>query len=687
MKGRSFHPLSREVLVFRRGIFFLLTFLLAAGGSLLFYSGRVEPLTWMDPVLWGLFALLFFQISVGLVLSATGFFLAYGGGDRHDPLRQAAGDGAGREALPATAVLLPVYNEDVPRVIAGLRSMWESLGRTGCRDSFDFYLLSDSNQPEAMVREEEAWIGLTQELGAKDRIFYRKRRKSINKKSGNIADFCRRWGNHYRYMIVLDADSVMSGDLMVRLARAMEAFPKVGIIQTVPVMVFGDSLLRRVLQFTVQLCGPLFSLGSSYWQGSSANYWGHNAIIRVAAFMKHCALPALPVLDPAKRHILSHDTVEAALMRKAGYEVWLTAGEKGSYEESPPTLTDLLLRDRRWCKGNLQHAWFLAAKGINFANRLHIWFGLMAYLSSPLWLLFLALSAANAWTKERYVRVIEPDYQPFFLLFAITLAFLILPKLLGWLWTLPRARAFGGGVNMTVSLVLEILFSVLLAPILMIFHSFFVVEAILGVEEKWNLQNRNDQQLSWGHCVKAYGGVTVLGILSCLAARSLLPEYFWWFSPICFSWMCSIPLARWTSSVELGRRSREAGLFLIPEEREMPAELKQVREEQALLFHPERLEGLERVLLHPRANALHTALLRVWGRKNRQSPRQLQALWARILEEGPSAAKGAERYVLMWDLQGIQDFHDRIWRTPAAALPAEWKHCFSRLQRELGGSF
>ena len=311
-----------------------------------------------------------------------------------------------------------------------------------------------------------------------------------------MADFCRRWGKRYRYMIVLDADSVMSGPTLVRLVRAMEANPEVGILQTQPYMVLGTSLFRRVLQFSSHVYGALFSQGCSMAQMSSGSYWGHNAIIRVAPFIEHCDLPLLPVPDPRKRHVLSHDTVEAALMRRAGYEVWIAYDEPGSYEEGPPNLSDMLTRDRRWCAGNLQHFWFLFARGIEMGSRLQIWIGLMAYLCSPLWLIFLRgglvrrVTSASASSRSRPIRrtsARRPCRPTRMLLFAITLALLFIPRILGH----PHHAAAGATITAAPRAALSAPCWRTSAPccsrpVLMMFHTLFVLLTILGLQIKWN---------------------------------------------------------------------------------------------------------------------------------------------------------------------------------------------------------
>ena len=304
-------------------------------------------------MLLALFFLLSFAASFGCLHAVYGFLvLRWGDRGRVTQLndyRNMSIDGVG------TAIVIPIYNEDVVRVYEGIRVMYESLRRTGKLDEFDFFMLSDSTDPGKWVQEETRWFEMARELGGLGRIHYRRRTLNREKKSGNIRDFCNAWGRHFRYMIVLDADSVMQGETMVDLVKLMEANPTVGLIQTVPGLINNQSLFGRVQQFSSRLFGPLFTAGLNYWVQDGGNYWGHNAIIRVDPFMHNCDLPTLPGTKPFGGHILSHDFVEAALLRKEDWEVWLAWDLEGSWEEGPQSLTDFAQRDRRWCQGNLQH--------------------------------------------------------------------------------------------------------------------------------------------------------------------------------------------------------------------------------------------------------------------------------------------------------------------------------------------
>ena len=309
----------------------------------------------MQGTLLALFALLSCWVAAGFWTAMAGLWVSLRGGDEFLISRSAASAGPLPPAA-RTAIVMPICNEDVRHVFAGLRATYESLARTGELERFDFFVLSDSSDPDTCVAELDAWAGLRETLDAEDRLFYRRRTRRVKRKSGNIDDFCRRWGGNYRYMIVLDADSVMTGECLVTLARLMEARPDAGIIQTAPQAVGRNTFHARAQQFANQVYGPLFTAGLHYWQLGESHYWGHNAIIRLAPFMRHCALAPLPGRGALSGEILSHDFVEAALMRRAGFGVWIAYDLDGSYEQTPPNLLDEIKRDRRWCQGNLMNA-------------------------------------------------------------------------------------------------------------------------------------------------------------------------------------------------------------------------------------------------------------------------------------------------------------------------------------------
>src|ERR1700761_2163865 len=343
---------------------------------------QIDGFTGREWIIMVLFAILFGWIASSFWMVAFGAFARWNKISLL-PLKPPAEVSAAR-----TAILMPIYNEDVARVFSGVRAIRESAG-----PDFDFYILSDSTNPANWVAEEMEWQALNSELGDDAHIYYRHRARNTGRQAGNIQDFCENWGQLYDYMVILDADSLMTGNTLSRLVGLMDANPKVALIQAPPQLGGRGSLFARIQQFASSAYGPLYSAGLAYLQGPDGNYWGHNAIIRVHAFMQHCGLPKLTGRPPFGGEIMSHDFVEAALLRRAGWEVWMAPDIGGSFEEPPPTLMDYLIRDRRWCQGNLQHLKIVFAQGLALPSRLHLAMGIMSYLSSPLWLLLLIVSA------------------------------------------------------------------------------------------------------------------------------------------------------------------------------------------------------------------------------------------------------------------------------------------------------
>ncbi len=394
----------------RRGVLLLL--MLSQTALATWFMSRVLPYQGTRPmeiVTMLFFAVLFCWVSAGFWTAMTGFLVLLRGSDRYLISRNAA-DRTPIAETTRTAIVMPICNEDVTAVFAGLRATYESVARTGDLDRFDFFVLSDSYQSDTCAAEVAAWSRLCQAVGGFGRIFYRRRFRRVKRKSGNIDDFCRRWAKDYRYMIVLDADSVMSGDCLTTLVRLMEAQPSAGIIQTAPRAAGRDTLYARIQQFSTRVYGPLFTAGLHYWQLGESHYWGHNAIIRLDPFVRHCALAPLPGNGSLAGEIMSHDFVEAALMRRAGWGVWIAYDLGGSYEEMPPNLLDELKRDRRWCHGNLMNFRLFAARGMHPVHRAVFVTGVMAYISAPLWFMFLVLStgmlAWHALTEPQYF--VEP---------------------------------------------------------------------------------------------------------------------------------------------------------------------------------------------------------------------------------------------------------------------------------------
>jgi membrane glycosyltransferase len=564
-------------------------------------------------------------------------------------------------------------------------------------EHFDFFILSDSNKPSQWIVEEVAWIELCKQVGGFGKIFYRKRVNQINKKAGNVADFLRRWGKNYRYMVVLDADSIMTGRALVQMVAMMEKNPGVGILQTAPRIVNGETLYARLQSFGNRVYSPLFLAGLNYWQQHEGNYWGHNAIIRVQPFMEHCSLPDLPGSEPFGGRILSHDFVEAALMRRAGWTVWLAHDIDGTYEEGPPTVIDSAKRDRRWSQGNMQHAWLLTARGFRPANRFHLFMGVMAYLSSPLWLLFLIISTINVFDLATSPQVeLEGGLDQTSLLgyalnipealtlFVFTMLLLFLPKFVSifvMLTEREEVERYGGRIRFLLSAVGEIGISTLLAPVNMMFNSKFVMFTLLGQGVSWVPQNRSSENdgTDWREAIITHGGQTLFGLIWGLSAVILLPEFFWWLSPVLAGLIFSIPLSIALSKAGFGRRTRELGLFLTPEETQPTYELRRLRQNLVECYRhlppiePLRADyGLLQAVLDPYVNAMHVALLRQRNR-GEEAREWFAQLRQRLLLEGPENFSTKEKMALLLDAESMIWLHRELWSCPAVTLADWWR--------------
>jgi membrane glycosyltransferase len=495
-----------------------------------------------------------------------------------------------------TAVVMPVYNESTARTFAAIEAIRESIEATGLGRHFDYFILSDSTNPDAWIAEERAFLALRDRMGPGARLYYRHRPKNHHRKAGNIADFVSRWGGAYEQMLVLDADSLMTGECIVRLAIAMEADPDAGIIQTLPLIINRNTFFARLQQFAAKVYGPVIATGLSVWMGRDGNYWGHNAIIRTAAFAAHAGLPDLRGKPPLGGHIMSHDFVEAALIRRAGWRVYMLPDLGGSYEESPPSLIDLAARDRRWCQGNLQHLRVITAKGLKLPSRQHFATGIMGYLASPFWLFQLIVGIALV-LQTTYIRPeyfardfrlfpVWPRFDPerALWLFAITMGILLAPKFFGLVLMLLDSkgrRACGGGIRLVISAFIEIILSALLAPIQMLIQSGSVFQILLGRDTGWQPQRRDDGSIPLKDIVRRHRWHTLLGVFAGISAFLIATSLFLWMSPTIVGLLLAIPLSWLSGQLAVGLALKRVGLLYTPEEHQPPAIAVRANELQA----------------------------------------------------------------------------------------------------------
>jgi len=583
--------------------------------------GGVTTLKW---ALLALFVLNFSWIALSFASAVVGFVAL---------LRRRRPPALPTELVARTAVVMPIYNEAPSRVFANLQAIFEDVAATGLGAHFDWFFLSDTTNPDVWIAEERAFIGLRRRLGPDARVFYRRREKNTSRKAGNIADFVTRWGGAYDHMVVLDADSLMTGSTIVQLAQAMEADPDSGIIQTLPLIINRNTLFARVQQFAARIYGPVIAVGLSEWMGRDGNYWGHNAIIRTEAFAHHCGLPDLRGRPPWGGHILSHDFVEAALIRRAGYAVYMMPTLGGSYEESPPSLIDLSIRDRRWCQGNLQHSRVLLARGLHWASRQHFLTGIFGYLTSPLWLLQLLIGIIivfqasyfrpEYFTGEFALFPVWPrfDAERSLELFALTMGILLAPKLFGLLVAIydPETRRGCGGVLMLfISTLFEVVLSALLAPIMMLIQTGHVLHIVFGFDTGWDPQRRDDGSVPFTDIVRRHRSHVALGVLSLIAGLLISPSLVAWMSPTIAGLILAIVISWLTSQRWLGLAFRRAGVLNTPEETTTPPIAKRGRALSKVLARSGEDDENGVTALHgqPELRALHEAWLP--ARKPRQ---------------------------------------------------------------------
>ena len=660
-------------------------------------------------VLLVVFVILFLFAAIGCVHGVFGFFLRLFGDDRRITNLKNYRDQ--KIAGISTAIVFPIYNENVVRVYEGLRATYESLAKTGQLEHFDFFILSDSTDPDKWIEEERRWYDLVHELDALGKIYYRRRLINEARKSGNVRDFLNTWGRRYRYFICCDADSVMRGGTLVDLVKLMEAHPTAGMIQTVPALVNAESLFGRIQQFANRLYAPIFITGLNFWALDLGNYWGHNAIIRTEPFMQCCDLPQLPGRKPFGGQILSHDFVEAALLSRENWEVWFAHDLEGSYEEAPQALIENAQRERRWCQGNLQHTLVAFAKGLRGVSRLHLILGICGYLSGPLWLAFLITFNWIYW-YQKYTGLSEIPVSAFnpylsglsgtahaLLIFVICMVVIMLPKALALIdlardW--PRRKAFGGLARTAAGVAGETIFSTLHAPLLMLWHTRFVITNVLGISVGWATQRRSADGTDWLYAAQRHWGHTLIGVLWGMFMWRLDPTLFWWFTPVLAGMALSVPLSVLTSRRSLGAHARRLGLFLTPEETRPPMELVSLRSQMKIHeltddpTPPRPHAGLAEAILDPYVNAIHVSLLRekqlnpVYAEQFSKlgcGGEQVQVLGEKLLTEGPDQLTAAERMRVMADQRVMVWLHQQTWQRPGEALAAWWRGAILEFSR------
>jgi membrane glycosyltransferase len=475
-----------------------------------------------------------------------------------------------------TAVFMTVRNENPARAIRRLRTIKNSVDATGEGSAFSYFVLSDTSDAAVAAAEERAVATWKEQDPDRQRIVYRRRSDNIGYKAGNVRDFCARWGDEFSLMLPLDADSLMAGDQIVRLVRMMQAHPKIGILQSLVVGMPSQSAFARIFQFGMRHGMRSYTMGQAWWVGDCGPFWGHNALVRIKPFYEECDLPMLPGDPPLGGHVLSHDQVEATLMRRAGYEVRVLPIERGSWEENPPTMLEFARRDVRWCQGNMQYLKLLNLPGLYPMSRFQLVWAILMFIGIPAWTLMIALlplAASEAKSVPDFpVRLASALYLTFFLMY-------LMPKIAGVLdvmLTKGGVKRYGGWQRFVPGAALELVFSFLQGAVSTIRTSIFMIGLMFGKSVAWGGQSRDAEGLSWATAARHLWPQMLFGTAVCGMLLLTAPAVLWWSLPLTAGYLLAVPFAVLTAEPRVGRELQSLGVCGIPEDFNAPVEVQAV---------------------------------------------------------------------------------------------------------------
>jgi membrane glycosyltransferase len=570
-------PAPAPSLAGRQALFFALVAVTILGMSWLCAAAlSVGSFGALDAALVALFAITLPWTVISFWNATIGLIIMRFARDPVAAVTPVAGRVRGDEPITAsTAILLCIRNEPPERVIRWLTPMLDGLAGLRVGDRFHLYVLSDTSEASIAVAEAERFRALGDAWRDRLPIVYRRRELNAGFKAGNIRDFCERWGADHDFALVLDADSVMTAPAVLRLVRIMQMEPRLGILQSLVIGMPSMSAFARLFQFGMRLSMRSYTIGSAWWQGDCGPYWGHNAILRLAPFMAHCELPLLPESALVSGHVLSHDQIEAVLMRRAGYEVRVLADEGESFEQNPPTLIEFIRRDMRWCQGNMQYWHFLVMGGLRPVSRYQLGFAMLMFLDSPAWMGLLVLGTMAVAIAGSPAAFIRPDAG--LALFVTVLIMWFAPNIATAIDVLARPklrRAFGGATRFIASALAQTLFVLLLLPIMWFGHTLFLIRLLLGRSVGWTAQARDDHRIPLAVAAQQLWPETLLGgcvlALLALTVPSAIPYALF----ISGGLVLSIPLAMLTAEPGLGRALVGIGFCRLPEETAPPPELR-----------------------------------------------------------------------------------------------------------------
>ena len=563
--------------IFGRRVLFVVLFAATMAGLLALAALALTPGGFgvVDITLLGLFAVTLPWMVAGFWNAVIGFLIMRFAADPIAAIMPVTMRIRGDEPVTAsTAILLCIRNELPERMIRNLEPMLAGLDAAGCGERFELYVLSDTSDADIARREEACFATLTARWRGRVAITYRRRAVNTAYKAGNIREFCERWGDRHDFAVTLDADSFMTADAVLRLVRTMQADPRLGILQGLIVGLPSTSAFARVFQFGMRLGMRSYTIGSAWWQGDCGPYWGHNAVLRLAPFIAHCGLPVLSRDGAEDRHILSHDQIEAVLMRAAGYDVRVLPQEDLGWEENPPTLLEFIRRDLRWCQGNMQYWRFLSLPGLKPVSRYQLVLAILMFIGSPAWIGLLVLGTLALACSDTPAGFIRADAG--MALFACMLVMWFAPKIASAIDILVHPllrRGFGGAGLFITNLAIETVYSILLCPILWLGHTIFLTGLLFGREIGWLGQTRDDHAVPftlalhnlWPHTLL---GCAALGLVAATQPPAIPYALFLAGGPA-----LAIPFAMITASPWLGNLAARIGIGRLPEETERPPAL------------------------------------------------------------------------------------------------------------------
>ncbi len=561
-----------------RRVLFAVLFVLTTAATMVLAALALSPggFSATDITLLVLFAITLPWMVAGFWNAAIGFLIICFSPDPIAAVMPLVAHIRGNEPISAsTAILLCIRNELPERMIRNLEPMLAGLHACSFGGAFHLYALSDTNDPHIASAEEARFAALAARWDGRIAITYRRRKINTGFKAGNIRDFCERWGGNHEFAVTLDADSFMTADAILRLVRIMQADTKLGILQGLVVGLPSTSAFARVFQFGMRLGMRSYTIGSAWWQGDCGPYWGHNAVLRLKPFVAHCSLPILSKDGMEERHILSHDQIEAALMRAAGYDVRVLPDEGLGWEENPPTLLEFIRRDLRWCQGNMQYWRFLTLPGLKAVSRYQLGLAILMFIGSPAWIGMLVLGVAAMALTDAPASLIRADAGT--ALFVCVLVMWFSPKIASAIEVLSHARLrsqFGGTGKFIANYAIEMVYSILLCPIMWMGHTIFLAGLLFGREIGWIGQTRDEHAVPfslalhnlWPHTVL---GCAALGTLAMTQPGAIPYAMFLAAGPA-----LAVPFAVMSAWPALGRLCARAGIGRLPEETTPPAALR-----------------------------------------------------------------------------------------------------------------